>query len=74
MIEVLDIVKRVEGKTAGGVLDSMLARGVLAGDNEEYHVPIPSMEDWLERRFQRYISERPEAGQALTTELKALLP
>ena len=74
LIEVLDIVKRVEGKTAGGVLDTMLAKGVLAGDNEEYHVPIPSMEDWLERRFQRYISERPEAGQALTTELKALLP
>ena len=74
LIEVLDIVKRVEGKTAGGVLDTMLAKGVLAGDNEEYHIPIPSMEDWLERRFHRYISERPETGQALTTELKALLP
>ena len=74
LIEVLDIVKRLEGKTASGVLDTMLAKGVLAGDLEQYHVPIPSMEDWLERRFQRYISERPEAGQALTTELKALLP
>ena len=74
LIEVLDIIKRLEGKTASGVLDTMLAKGVLAGDLEQYHVPIPSMEDWLERRFQRYISERPEAGQALTTELKALLP
>ena len=73
LVKVLDILERVEGETAADVVDTMLAKGVLAGDFQQYHVPIPSMEDWLQRQFESYLYECPDEGQALTSELAALL-
>ena len=74
LIKELDILERVEGETAADVVDTMLAKGVLAGDLQQYHVPIPSMEDWLQRQFESYMYECPDEGQALTSELTTLLP
>ena len=76
LVKVLDILERVEGETAADVVDTMLAKGVLAGD---FQRGIPCTNPIYGRLAAKTNSKvicmnAPMTGQALTSELTTLLP
>ena len=54
LIRAFDLIDRVEAVTGADVVDTMVSKGVLASELQIYHVPIPSMEDWLITFFEQY--------------------
>lgn len=73
LMEVFGRLKRAPGKTAGNVIDLALAKGVLAGYDDFYHVPIPSMEDWLIGRFESPCQARPAIRRTINKAVRPML-
>ena len=53
LIRAFNVYSRTGDKTGEDVVDTAIAKGVLAGAGELYEVPIPSMEKWLIRQYVR---------------------
>lgn len=74
IVRILDTRKRATGETAISVLDSAIARGVLAETDGGLHIPIPSMETWLAERFHRFVRSQPEVAAEFNAGLASVLP
>ena len=72
--QLFDIRKRSSGASCVDVTNAAIASGVLAPARMGLRFPIPSMEDWLVGRYERYLISRPAEARALTDGLQPVLP
>lgn len=73
LVDAFGLLKRVPSKSAEGVVDLALAKGILAGDEDLFRIPIPSMEDWLVGRYKNLQQDRPAVYREIQAALRSLL-
>jgi len=73
IVSVLEVARNADPLETKGIVETMLAKGILAGDMRTYHVPIPSMEDWLQERFAAAMQASPAVWRDIFESIKAAL-
>ena len=73
IVSVLEVARNADPLETKGIVETMLAKGILAGDMRTYHVPIPSMEDWLQERFAAAMQASPDVWRDIFESIKAAL-
>ena len=75
-LDTVSVSSALEGNPVPGLREKAVAKGVLAEikQEKEYHVPIPSMADWLVERYRHYQVKYPERAAELQAAVEAVFP
>ena len=73
LVEAFSLLKRAPSTSAEDVVDLALAKGVLAGDEDLFRIPIPSMEDWLVGRYERLRQDLPVVYREIQDAIRSIL-